>query len=1511
MDIDSITPGAPRPVPLASSLALAQQQQQQQQPLNLPPPSPSSTSQSAIADEDVDAELDEEDEKDDPEDEFADITRGATSVAGGVFDHPPASSGPVPAARAVAASPNPRSALRTRTDTSTTLPGSGSFSGGLTQAQTPAQLTSFASSSASSSSSGAMVVASGSGSGSSAARTGATQSAAAVPGLSSRLPAEILNYILRFVATDPRDLARCLRVNQLWLRCGVELLWHRPTLRNIGTFHSLLRTLQPAGEAVGLKHLPARITVEHVTSSRRGARRERSADLDDEDDVDDDEEVDDAEQVAGGAATDPPTRDATPQPTYEPASPMDLSEPAPSSSASSTSDQGFSRPSSAANTNVTEPDQDYNRRQPTFHYEQFVRRLNFAVFAKDVTDDYLRWVAVCDRLERLTIAGCSEITDVGLCAILPHTPNLVAIDLTDVDKITDVTLRAIAQHCPKVQGINLSGCKAITGDGLADLARACKYLRRVKLCKCPLITDAGIKTLVRSCPLLLELDLLDAVELGDEGIAEMWRTSRHMRELRFAGIKKLTDAAFPDPAGRPPAAAGMTPLSFGSNPSVRVGNALAIPPLLNLSGDGSSGRNAPGTAPLGGSSGGVFSPGTQSPLLGTTDATTLLDRRHRSASPSPRGRAPPINSLLDSVAASSSSMSVDRMGIVSPARLSAAGDDEEDVEIDVDGEQGGAGAGSAIEAMRSAGQIGSVDTTGLNAITAADAAALHQQLVHHQARNLNAVHAAQQGGSSHSRHHHHHHHHPHRHHNHHHHHARDQHGHQHSSAPGSTSASRSGSHHGSGVGGGVGGGGGGGVGGGSSGHGGTGGGAGNNDPTPAEILSSASPLYRPFATRLFEQLRIIDLTSCSHLTDAAVEGIIANTPRIRNLVLNKCSGLTDRSAMAIARLGKNLHHLHLGHVQRITDRGVTAFARSCTRLRYIDLAYCSELTDQSLFEIAAHLPRLRRIGLVKVNNLTDAAIIRLVEKHTCLERIHLSYCDNITADAVFRLLTKLTKLTHLSLTGVASFRNSELQRFCREPPDSYNEQQRQNFCVYSGPGVRELRHYLQGLQQEFGAVVLTLDEAVRKVQERKEEAARLREVEEARMRELTEEEMAQMQAEMGAELNAEQMARSSHAWAAIQAVHAARAAQIAQLRAQMHGQVAPGLPPGHGPYSHHAAQQLQQQMGHHGPGFQSNFPGPLPSWVSGLPGSHPAHLTAAHAHAHAHAQAHGQGLAPSPASMAAVGQGSAAGLTSPGAGSSAGTLSTGALGPTAGPSSNPAGGAGGGPASTTDYHRAIAASMQDRHMRIAHQRALAAASMVVHRNGPGSQQAESPQVVAQAQALLAAYPSYLASQAAGASSSTPPGPSGSGGPPVFSVGGNSQMDGSAPSSTMAVVAGGSNTNHGLNIGNLSSGGNGSGSGSGSSTTPGAGGLSSEDMRIAAVLSNYEQTMARFRPAQQANSQAQRSLGDHDARVSALRASMAAAGAGSSSPTSGSAGPRGTGGSGSGGAGGSSAGRGQP
>ncbi|KAG0288990.1 SCF ubiquitin ligase complex subunit [Linnemannia gamsii] len=230
--------------------------------------------------------------------------------------------------------------------------------------------------------------------------------------------------------------------------------------------------------------------------------------------------------------------------------------------------------------------------------------------------------------------------------------------------------------------------------------------------------------------------------------------------------------------------------------------------------------------------------------------------------------------------------------------------------------------------------------------------------------------------------------------------------------------------------------------------------------------SNSSALQLPSASLIshrFDQLRVLNLTSCVLITDETLARIIPAAPRLRNLTLTKCDRITDVGASVIKLLGKHLHYLHLGHCSKLTDRAIATLAQHCTRIRYLDLACCSKLTDAAVFAMA-QLPKLRRIGLVKCSNITDHGIYAMLVSQIVpqtLERVHLSYCVHLSDTAVSALVSQCSKLTHLSVTGVPAFMSPKYQKFCRVPPSEFTATQREVFCVFSGKGVRELRQYMQ------------------------------------------------------------------------------------------------------------------------------------------------------------------------------------------------------------------------------------------------------------------------------------------------------------------------------------------------------------------------------------------------------------------------------------------------------------------
>ncbi|KAF8076571.1 hypothetical protein FPV67DRAFT_1559009 [Lyophyllum atratum] len=213
----------------------------------------------------------------------------------------------------------------------------------------------------------------------------------------------------------------------------------------------------------------------------------------------------------------------------------------------------------------------------TFTYARFIRRLNLSTLSAAVKDDILSTFASCDRLERLTLINCDNITEHTLARVLPCFPNLVAVDLTGVVNTTNEAVIGLAYAAKRLQGINLAGCDNVSDEGIMAFAKNCPMLRRVKLSGLTTLTDAPISAIAKSCPLLLEIDLNHCYLITDISIREIWIHSTHMREMRVSHCSELTDAAFP----APPRPEGLTsPDASHPFPSYSSECPSELPPLV-------------------------------------------------------------------------------------------------------------------------------------------------------------------------------------------------------------------------------------------------------------------------------------------------------------------------------------------------------------------------------------------------------------------------------------------------------------------------------------------------------------------------------------------------------------------------------------------------------------------------------------------------------------------------------------------------------------------------------------------------------------------------------------------------------------------------------------------------------------------------------------------------------------------------------------------------------------------
>lgn len=116
---------------------------------------------------------------------------------------------------------------------------------------------------------------------------------------------------------------------------------------------------------------------------------------------------------------------------------------------------------------------------PFFAYTSFIKRLNLASLALRVSDGSVMPLSVCNRVERLTLTNCRDLTDAGLTPLVTSSQHLLALDISGDNNITETSIYAIAENCRKLQGLNISGCRQISNESLVKLAESCRFIKRV------------------------------------------------------------------------------------------------------------------------------------------------------------------------------------------------------------------------------------------------------------------------------------------------------------------------------------------------------------------------------------------------------------------------------------------------------------------------------------------------------------------------------------------------------------------------------------------------------------------------------------------------------------------------------------------------------------------------------------------------------------------------------------------------------------------------------------------------------------------------------------------------------------------------------------------------------------------------------------------------------------------------------------------------------------------------
>ena len=84
----------------------------------------------------------------------------------------------------------------------------------------------------------------------------------------------------------------------------------------------------------------------------------------------------------------------------------------------------------------------------------------------------------------------------------------------------------------------------------------------------------------------------------------------------------------------------------------------------------------------------------------------------------------------------------------------------------------------------------------------------------------------------------------------------------------------------------------------------------------------------------------LTLTSCTKLTDLAIEGLVDGSKRLQALDITDLEAITDKSMVKVAENCPKLQGLNITNCLEITDDSLSRIAFSCTQLKRVSLAMC-------------------------------------------------------------------------------------------------------------------------------------------------------------------------------------------------------------------------------------------------------------------------------------------------------------------------------------------------------------------------------------------------------------------------------------------------------------------------------------------------------------------------------------------------------------------------------------------
>ncbi len=206
------------------------------------------------------------------------------------------------------------------------------------------------------------------------------------------------------------------------------------------------------------------------------------------------------------------------------------------------------------------------------------------------------------------------------------------------------------------------------------------------------------------------------------------------------------------------------------------------------------------------------------------------------------------------------------------------------------------------------------------------------------------------------------------------------------------------------------------------------------------LIQGVEPEIDPLTERPVvspRNLRHLDLSRCSQLTDKGVKCLAGNVPKLCGLQLSYCEELTDDALTGILESTPHMTHLNLEEVDHLSNSTLQNLAKSpCAQnLLHLNISYCENLGDSGMLHVIKSCPKLHTVFMdnTRVSDLvlTEAAAqIRIRDRINPLTTmsppivgLHLVVydCQNVTWTGVREILSRNTEANRHEVISLKCF----------------------------------------------------------------------------------------------------------------------------------------------------------------------------------------------------------------------------------------------------------------------------------------------------------------------------------------------------------------------------------------------------------------------------------------------------------------------------------------------------------